>query len=462
MSLQSNFSEAKLHEIWRSQSLPAQYLSTTDGLALEIVNPGQYNSASGPDFLRATLRIAGKLIEGDVECHLRAPDWEAHGHHCDPAYNEVALHVALLASNATAPMIMRENGLPVPQLLLPENFVRAFDLAPAMILTCPLSQSSPEKIFATVHHAGGLRFQAKAEAFAEQVQQSSWDQAVYRGLAEALGYDKNQEPFRKLAELLPLDLLFAELRATREHNPELLLEALLFGAAGFLAEHNSCDEAEVAALLAPRKILWEELRHTLQIRPLRLEAWHFFRLRPPNFPTRRLAALGQLILKFYHSGILEHLAATVQALGHEPKQLMSELLQYFICPAPGFWQSHYDLRGRRSSGRAPIGDLLGRERALDILGNLILPGLWFYFRAADNATRGNQVQEAYSLLPKLQENQITRAMREQLSRTLPVRAKLGKFARDQQGLIYLQKLYCRPLRCEECLRLEERSVSNAR
>ncbi len=453
MSSQPNFPEAKLHEIWRGQLIPAQHLQTDDGHALEVVNPGRYNSDSGPDFRRATVRLGGKLIAGDIECHLNAADWEAHGHQRDPAYNDVVLHVALRESHSPVSTVVRENGLRVPQLLLPEKFVREFVLAETALLACPLSRTSPEKIFATVHHAGALRLEAKAEAFAEQVNHNSWDQAVYRGIAEALGYDKNQEPFRQLADLLPIELLFAELRAAREHAPEVLLEALLFGAAGFLADQVAPVEAEVAAFVAPRKILWAELRHTLQLRPLRPEAWHFFRLRPPNFPTRRLAALGQLILKFYRQGILEHLAATVQALGNEPKKLMSELLQYFICPAQGFWQSHYDLRGRRLSARARIGDLLGRERARDILVNIILPGLWFYFRAADNATLQNQVQETYSLLPKLQENQITRAMREQLSRKFSVSTKLGKFARDQQGLIYLQKLYCRPLRCEECLRL---------
>jgi hypothetical protein len=42
-------------------------------------------------------------------------------------------------------------------------------------------------------------------------------------------------------------------------------------------------------------------------------------------------------------------------------------------------------------------------------------------------------------------------MREQLSRKHLTRAKVAGFAREQQGLIQLQKLYCRSLRCEECL-----------
>lgn len=458
MAARFEFGENKLHEIWRGQGIAAPYLRTDDGRALEIINPGRYNSDSGPDFRRATIRFQGKLVEGDVECHLHATDWEAHGHQRDPAYNEVILHVAL-ASDAPPHAIVRENGLTIPQLFLPENFVRAFTLEATPPLSCPLSQTSPEKIFATALHAGALRLETKAAAFAEQVQHCSWDQAVYRGLAEALGYEKNQAPFRKLAELLPIDLLFAELRGAREYDPEVLLEALLFGASGFLAQAGVAPESEVAAFIVPRERIWEGLRHTLQLRPLRTEEWIFFRLRPANFPTRRLAALCQLILKFYRGGILEHLAATVQALGSEPNRLMPELLQYFICPAQGFWQTHYDLRERQAAKPAVIGDVLGRERALDILVNLILPALWFYFRSAENAVLANQVHEAYSLLPKLQDNAMTRAMREQLSREFSVSTKLSRSARLQQGLLYLQKLFCRPLRCEACLQLEERSVS---
>lgn len=449
------FTETKLHAVWAHRAIPPNYLKTEEGRELEIVNPGIHNSDSGPDFRRATLRLAGKLLEGDVECHLAAGDWEAHGHHRDPAYNNVILHLALAESFASAPAtpILRENGLTVPQLLLPENFLREVIIEETPLRYCPLSETSAEKISATVQHAGMLRLQAKTEAFAEQVAHLSWDQAVYRGIAEALGYDKNQEPFRKLAELLPVELLFAELRGAREHAPAVLLEALLFGAAGFLAENRARDDAETTAYFAARKKLWEELRHTLQIRPLALETWHFFRLRPQNFPTRRLAALGQLILKFYRQGIVEHLAATVQALGNEPNKLAREILQYFLCPAEGFWQTHYDLFARALSSHKAPGDLLGRERALDIASNIVLPALYHYFREAGDGIRQNQVCEAYARFPKLQENRITRAMREQLSRKHLARAKVAGFAREQQGLIHLQKLYCRALRCEECLRL---------
>jgi Protein of unknown function (DUF2851) len=486
MLTQADFSESALHQLWLQRRLPAALLRTTEGQGVEVISPGDYNHDGGPDFRRATLRLAGKIQQGDIELHLDANDWFGHAHHLDPKYNDVILHVALAKPNPPE-KIIKENGLPVPQILLSldESYWRidaaathepASGLASPSLLECPLSRTSAEKIHATVRHVGLLRLIAKAEAFAEQVANTSWDQAVYRGMAEAMGYDKNQEPFRRLADLLPVDLVFGELRASREAQPALMLDAMLFGAAGFLSSWplpEKIPDAEIAAFLAPRLKLWEPLQHALQIRPLRREAWQFFRLRPPNFPTRRLAGFSALLLKFYRDGLLEHLAglflsAAKVSLKQRTKAIVAELLNYFICPADDFWRTHYDFLptasekvGRRSRAKdenvtaAPtnFGDLIGRDRALDILVNIVLPALWHYSRQAGDAHLQNLVQEVYGSFPRLQENQITRAMRQQLTQQFPVSRTVATSALTQQGLIHLQKLYCRPLRCEECLGL---------
>ncbi len=475
MGVHYTLPEQTLHQLWLQRRIPNDLLRTTDGQSVEIINPGEYNRDAGPDFRRATLRLGGKISQGDVELHLDANDWFTHQHHLDLKYNDVILHLALITPEAPA-QILKENSLPIPQVLLPldENILRvdqANESTP-VLFDCPLSRTSPEKIHATVRHAGLLRLTAKAEAFAEQVASSSWDQAVYRGLAESMGYDKNQEPFRRLAELLPVELIFGELRASREAQPTELLDALLFGTAGFFSSMpmpEKIPDAEMAAFLAPRLKLWEPLQHALQIRPLRREVWQFFRLRPPNFPARRLAGLSALLLKFYRDGLLEHLAGLFLASAKvsskkRTKAIVAELLNYFICPADDFWRAHYDFfpaaPAKGEIETVPLvptltnyGDLIGRDRALDILVNIILPALWHYGRQAGDAHLQNLVQEVYSSFPRLQENQITRAMRRQLSRQFPVSRTISASALRQQGLIHLQKLYCRPLRCEECLGL---------
>jgi hypothetical protein len=236
-------------------------------------------------------------------------------------------------------------------------------------------------------------------------------------------------------------------------------------------------DAEIAAFLAPRLKLWVPLQHALQIRPLRREAWQFFRLRPPNFPTRRLAGLSALLLKFYRDGLLEHLAALFLSSVKAPvkmrtKAIIAELLNYFICPADDFWRTHYDFGAVAKTAAdnetarlviAPTnyGDLIGRDRALDILANIVLPALWHYSRQASDAHWQNLVQEVYGSFPRLQENQITRAMRQQLSNQFAVSRTVATSAMTQQGLIHLQKLYCRPLRCEECLGLVKEDATES-
>ncbi|MCI0691194.1 DUF2851 family protein [candidate division KSB1 bacterium] len=485
MLTQTDFSEQALHQLWQQGRLSAALLRTTEGQIVEVINPGNHNRDGGPDFRRAALRLAGKIQQGDVELHLDANDWFGHNHHLDPQYNDVILHVALTGPNPPE-KIIKENGLPIPHILLSldESYLRIDATTPQpesgstspSLLECPLSRTTAEKIHATVRHVGLLRLVAKAEAFAEQVANTSWDQAVYRGLAEAMGYDKNQEPFRRIVDLLPVDLVFGELRASREMQPALVLDAMLFGSAGFLSAWPSPEkipDAETAAFLSPRLKLWEPLQHALQIRPLRREAWQFFRLRPPNFPTRRLAGFSALLLKFYRDGLLEHLAglflsSSKVSLKQRTKAIVAELLNYFICPADDFWRTHYDFlsivseRGGRSAraedenittAQTNYGDLIGRDRALDILVNIVLPALWHYGRQAGDAHLQNLVQEVYGGFPRLQENQITRAMRQQLSQQHPVSRTVATSALTQQGLIHLQKRYCRPLRCEECLGL---------
>jgi len=49
------------------------------------------------------------------------------------------------------------------------------------------------------------RFYEKAARFQQELQQIEAGQCLYRGLMTALGYSHNQEPFKELADRIPLD-----------------------------------------------------------------------------------------------------------------------------------------------------------------------------------------------------------------------------------------------------------------
>jgi hypothetical protein len=105
----------------RPTSLPSgrRTLRTEGGEDYTLLYQGRRGGGAGPDFRDAVpARLDGARLRGDVELHLRARDWQAHGHAADPRYNAVVLHVVLVApgantrraSGAVALVVLRPSG----------------------------------------------------------------------------------------------------------------------------------------------------------------------------------------------------------------------------------------------------------------------------------------------------------------------------------------------------------------
>src|SRR5271155_3649279 len=94
--------ELEVQALWFEQ-LHHPVLTTDDGRTVEIIQPGFWNHGGGPDFTRAVMRFSPaaavgpaaaaqrdnleQITIGNVEVHFRPADWNAHGHHADPAYD---------------------------------------------------------------------------------------------------------------------------------------------------------------------------------------------------------------------------------------------------------------------------------------------------------------------------------------------------------------------------------------
>src|SRR5688500_265953 len=93
-----SFAEKLLQKIWLRGDFDRAASVLSDGRRLRIVHPGKWNLLGGPDFGDARPRFgdpSDRETMGDVEVHLHASDWDAHGHARDPAYDRVVLHVVL-------------------------------------------------------------------------------------------------------------------------------------------------------------------------------------------------------------------------------------------------------------------------------------------------------------------------------------------------------------------------------
>src|SRR5690242_17912631 len=85
--------EKLLQYIWQFQYFNTSALQTTAGEKLLIISPGKLNTNQGPDFLNAQIKIDNTILAGSVELHLKASEWNEHGHDEDANYKNVVLHV---------------------------------------------------------------------------------------------------------------------------------------------------------------------------------------------------------------------------------------------------------------------------------------------------------------------------------------------------------------------------------
>ena len=111
--------EKIIQRIWAEQNFIDSKLRTECGLNLKILSPGKWNlSEEGPDFKNASLVINGTKKHGDIEIHFHSKEWYDHGHHLDPNYNRVVLHITLFPSKPNEKKCRNKLGSKISQFVL--------------------------------------------------------------------------------------------------------------------------------------------------------------------------------------------------------------------------------------------------------------------------------------------------------------------------------------------------------
>jgi hypothetical protein len=458
MKVQEPAAESFLHRLWERQ-LAGKELRTLDGRVVEILSPGTPNRDAGPDYRDATLRMDGRLIHGDIEIHPTAEDWVRHGHHRDPRYNNVVLHIVtcgcssrartVRADGAKVPIVDLDQHLPTPA----EEMERRQIAAGAPTKDdggCPLALASESQKLRAISEASSQRLQLKIDRFREERQYADWDHVAYRGIFEALGYSKNQAPARVLADRMPVSDLWHFAQGYPDAEAVAHVQAWLLGASGLLAAAPQDAEPLASEFIRSQSSLWQSYPNRRKTDPLTAVDWRFFRLRPANFPTRRIAAMAVLVVRHRQEGFLGSWSRLLRQAAQLRGRLHQELERTLVVEAWGFWsQRDCFLTGKRyRAGRAP--QLLGRDRARDIIINIVLPILVAYAEETGDGILRAAAEEAYATCPKLPENEILRAMGARLWKCPDEAGQSVTTAALQQGLIQLYKYGCRMGDCSFC------------
>ena len=424
--------EAGVVEVWEKAVRSGRCLRTVDEMPVRVLYPGRPSDQPGADFQDAVVDIGGRVVKGNVEIHVRSGDWRAHGHHRDAAYNGVVLHVVMWHDGE--PLTDLENGAGIPVVALDGQPGRGGRQARALPLPCR-GASERDGIMAAVDHAGDDRFREKAATFAGELRVTDAGQCLYRGIMTALGYARNQSPFRLVADQLPLARLEAVARSQTGAAAVAGMEALLLGTAGFLPSQRPGFMADWHSWLDAVERQW---RASGPARGLTHHDWSLFRVRPGNHPARRLAGMARLLWRCHGPGLLATLSAALETANGWPG-----LIDALTVAADGYWADHCDFGG---VCRGLDGFLIGKSRAADIVVNIVLPFAAALSEAAGHPGLAATALALYETCPPAAENAIERHLRAQLG----LKPSVINTARRQQGLLHLYKRFCTQGRCGEC------------
>ena len=469
--------EKTLAAVWNAQRPLQGPFWTTAHEPVAVIYRGQWSGGAGPDFRGAILAFgAGRPLRGDVELHLRAAAWYAHGHDQDPAYDGVQLHVVYtLGGEGSGPARLADarrartaSGREVPTLVLGPHILGDPATLAALAPPADLGTLSEEpcwqrtahrplaELLAAIRTAGDVRFAEKSARYEADLalvlagvpvyaQEAAADQVLYAGLCDGLGYQANRAPFGALAARLPLDLLRIVAGERRAADRTAVLEALLLGGAGLLPSQRRTGRAldwQSAAQADELELQWLALqpllRHVLAAGPPG-PAWQFAGVRPANAPARRVAALAHLLSWMLPGGVLAGFVSEAAA-ATPPEALAARWLARLQVAAPGsFWAAHSDFGAALGRAGAEV-DLVGRDRAGDLLVNIVLPFLAAWGAVADRPALGAMAEAVYAAVPPLAANAVTRVMAAEALGPRAREARLG--AREQQGLIGLHRRAC--------------------
>lgn len=408
-----------LHYLWQFQLFSPTRLRTTDGTSIAVLRPGLPNEHAGPDFFNARIRIGNTEWAGNVELHMQSSEWERHRHHLDPAYHNVILHVVYQHDKE-----IEINGNPLPTLVLAPLIKASLILKYRALMQSRRWLPCQQQI-ERVHPIVILNWQTRL--LIERLQRRSaliterliynkfnWEETFYQFMAGNFGFKVNSLPFDMLAASLPLKYL------ARHKNDVFQLEALLFGQAGFL---NSSFEDTFPSEL---KKEYEVLSRKFSLQAIDFHIWKFFRLRPVNFPSVRIAQFASLI----------HRSARLFSRILEAEEV-TELKGLFQVRASGYWDNHY-LFDQPSPSYTKN---LGKESIDNLIINTVIPFLFAYGSKKDIQ---QYKERALYFLEKLSAEKNTVVHRWKKLK-IDIRS-----AFQSQAMIELKNSYCSQKKCLNC------------
>lgn len=408
-----------LHYVWQYKKFDFSNLKTVNGESLSISNVGNYFQKSGPDFFNAQITIENQKWAGNIEIHIKSSDWYLHHHEKDDNYNNVVLHVVWEHDTP----IFRKDNSEIPTLEL-KQYVSKEVLENYQSLVSKKSWIYCEN---QIKMVDDFIFQGwKERLFFERLERKSipiqklleeidndWEAVLFCLLAKNFGLNTNGETFFKMAQSVPFSII-------RKEGFEVdNLEALFLGRTDLIpidAEDNYTKDL---------KSKYDYISHKYQLQKIILSPVQFFKHRPDNFPTIRLAQLAML----YHQQT--NLFSRVISINK-----LKDFYSLFDTETSDYWLTHYQLDKKSVKKKKKLS-----KSFIDLIViNTIIPIQFAYAKSL-----GNENSET-----------ILELIREIKPEKNAIIQKFNQFgldsinAFDSQSLLQLKNEYCNMSKCLQC------------
>jgi Protein of unknown function (DUF2851) len=408
-----------LHYVWQYKKFTFSNLTTVSGDVLTIVNSGQYLQLSGPDFFNAQIIVGAQKWAGNVEIHVKSSDWYLHHHEKDDAYDSVILHVVW---EHDTPIFRKDNSeIPVLEL---KRFVSNEVLHSYQELTSAktwiycenqikfiddfVMRNWQERLFFE-------RLERKSLPIQQLLQETDndWEAVLFYMLAKNFGLNTNGEIFLKIAKSIPFSVIRKE--SFEVEN----LEALFFGRADLLP----LEAEDLYAKELKNRFDYISQKH--QLKKTLIEPVQFFKHRPDNFPTIRLAQLGMLYHKQHN--LFSQIVETKN---------LQQFYSLFAISVSDYWQTHYQFDKESPKKKKQFS-----KSFIDLLLiNTIVPIQFAYAKS-----QGKEISE--DLL------ELLRAIPPEQNSIIEKFSSFGiksKNAFETQSMLALKNEYCNQRKCLQC------------
>lgn len=411
--------EELLHFIWKYKLFYTLKLETVSRQTIEVISIGTHNLNAGPDFLNAKIRVGEQLWARNVEIHVKSSDWYVHGHENDQNYDAVILHVVW--ENDVDVFDSSNNRLPtleLKQLVTKELFksYRSLFTKSNVFINCERLVGDVDKfIIGNWQERLYLeRLERKSKEINSILKKSEndWEQVLFQLLAKNFGLKLNSESFFKMATDLDYNIIRKESQSLER------LESLLFGQLGMLKKESEIPYYQNLK----REYNYQMKKYKLSNSIVEV---HYFRLRPSNFPTMRIAQLAGLLFE------KRQLFTDVMRIDS-----VKEFYNYFKIQTSQFWDIHYTFETISSKRIKKI-----TNSFVDLLLiNTIIPLKFVYLKQIGKFDLDQFLQLIKEIKPE--KNSIVEKFG-QLS--FPV-----SNAFETQAILELKNNYCAPQKCLEC------------